>query len=149
MGWRTARFRSKHAWYAELDVDDTVQKPACSTESLDKAVDYKLKQAKKTPYMDDCHLVPQAEYYNSGVGCKHVIKQEHFEHEFSDLLGRFGIAVNVAKTKEKKLSTNCHADFSPEALEKIHEFYSEDYSAFGYKKNKPVKKHDSEKETKP
>lgn len=126
----SARFRSQHTWSSQFD--RSVQQPACSTESLDKAVDYKLEQLKTTPYMDDCHLIPQAAYFSHRLGCKHVIKQEHFKEEFLQLMGQYGINVWVKQQAAPKLPTNCHANFSRRAMQKLHRYYSKDYKLLGY-----------------
>jgi hypothetical protein len=121
-----ARFRSQFVWSAP---QEGVPEPWCSTESLKKAVDEKLESLKTKPYQSACHYAPQTEYWHAGASCQHVVKQENFVKEFSALMHKFELGF---KLKRKHISTNCEADFDPESLRRLQEYYAADYAAFNY-----------------
>lgn len=118
-----ARFRSQHAWGPGGN-------GACTTEALREAVQAKLYSLRRTPYQDDCHLVPQVEFYNGGKTCQHVVKHDNFEEEFTALMARFGLKANIST--EPLQYSGCHAAFDQESLQMLHEYYADDYATFGY-----------------
>jgi len=115
-----ARFRSQHSYKGG----------ACDAGALKKAVDRKMELVKSKPYADDCHLVPQVDFWRNGEDCQHVIKQENLKEEMSALMAKFGMRAHFPA--ERKLGTNCEAPFDEESLDKLHRFYKADYKAFGY-----------------
>jgi len=80
-----SRFKSEHLW----------QGGECSAAALKRTIDEKLEQIKKHPYLDDCHYVPQVEYWLKGEGCQHVIKFENLIADFAALVARFGFQAEV------------------------------------------------------
>lgn len=118
-----ARFRSEHAYH---------RRP-CTTQALGEAVNKTLRSLGATPAQADCHFIPQSRYHQNGRTCQHVMKQENFKEDFLALLAKFGISADIEMAH--KFHTGCAALFDRESLDKLHEYYSADYAAFGYKKD--------------
>lgn len=125
-----ARFRSQHVWSLRKEVNRTP--PACSTESLSDAVDRKFHELEKQPYTDDCHFIPQVEYWRNGQGCQHVIKMENLEADFSRLVARFGMKAEFHNVENPQSNVHCDAAFDKKSSEKLQRHYAADYEAFGY-----------------
>lgn len=115
-----ARFRSQHSY----------KNGECSTGALKWAVDKKMRQVQNKPYADDCHLIPQVDFWRNGKDCQHVIRQENLQQDLTKLMKKFGMRARFPS--EHKLGTNCEAPFDQESLDKLHQFYKADYEAFGY-----------------
>jgi len=125
-----ARFRSEHMWSLRKEVNLTP--PACSTESVSDAVHRKLLELDEQPYANDCHFIPQVEYWGNGQHCQHVLKQESLEADFSNLVARFGMKAKFRDSENPQRGLSCQAPFDQRSLEKLQEHYAADYEAFGY-----------------
>lgn len=123
------RFRSQHVWNPAC-----MQQPAalhaCSTESLSDAVDRKFQELENQPYADDCHLIPQVEYWRNGHSCQHILKLESLDADFSRLVERFGMKAEIHYPDNRGVP--CDAPFDERSLEKLQKHYAADYEAFGY-----------------
>ena len=70
-----------------------------------------------------------------------IIKQEHFAEDSKfvlDSIGFFDAEIPHANRKGKenggKLDLSAYCELSDEQIDKIHEFYSDDFEIFGYEK---------------
>jgi hypothetical protein len=83
------------------------------------------------------HWAPQSLFvYHEGQQIiKHVLKYENLEAEFTQLLLSYGLTIPLQhhNKSEKKYSRK---DLEPETIRMIHEFYTDDFSNFGYVQNK-------------
>lgn len=115
-----ARFESQHQWWTHR----------CNSSDMLTFAQRSLKEAETRPYIQDCHLVPQAVYVGKGRRwCQHVLKFETLLHDFRNLMSRFGINADMTVHENHG---KCNADLPNEGRALVEKFYAADYDAFGY-----------------
>mmetsp|Transcript_29620 Transcript_29620/g.84475 ORF Transcript_29620/g.84475 Transcript_29620/m.84475 type:complete len:294 (-) Transcript_29620:31-912(-) len=92
-----------------------------------------LQQARRRPYVRDCHILPQSDFVFAADSerrtCTHVLKYENFQAEFAELMRRYRLPLMLQSHKLKS-----HCAYSPPAdiSKNIRAFYESDMTAFGY-----------------
>lgn len=101
---------------------------------MNKWIVENLEKLKESPFILDCHLVPQYNYvYNEEKRrIKHIIKYENLDQEFRDLMELYKLEIKLEKKQNTKICNLTVDNLYPETKELIYKMYSKDFLAFGY-----------------
>jgi len=90
--------------------------------------------------IDDCHLIPQAEYIWDEAGnqfCKNVLRlEDDFQHSFNSLMARYDYPVRLTKANSSNVMRNCPGlkkdSWWPETKQVLQRHFADDFAKLGY-----------------
>ena len=109
------------------------QNPNGTAQKLNQWVKSNLQNARKNPYMTDCHFLPQAQYVYDEKQRKvipHLLRFSHLETDFNKLMEQYGLPMRLhAGTKRGRESAAkpTAADLNDESRKLIESFYVDDF----------------------
>ncbi|CAK9032315.1 unnamed protein product [Durusdinium trenchii] len=115
------RFMSE---YFYMSKHKRIQGHWCDPVKFEEYANETMQRALEDPFIDDCHLVPQAFYLVSLDGhrlCDHILRYEHLQSELPQLL-KWYHNLNESKTRLQMVNQaarRCNVPFSPELRQRL------------------------------
>ncbi|CAK9056118.1 unnamed protein product [Durusdinium trenchii] len=123
------RFMSE---YFYMSKHKHVQGDLCDPGKFEQYANETLQRLGEDPFVDDCHLVPQAYYLSSKDGrrlCDHIIRYEHLQTELTQLLKWYhNLSETASQLRVVNQARRCDSvAMSPQLRRRLQEFFRVDY----------------------